>query len=74
VYATCRSSSNELEALGVARVVTGVDVTSADAADKLVAALAGVAIDSLINNGRLIGSKPWGLGFRVKVQGSTLIV
>ena len=56
VYATCRSSSPELEAVGVAGVITGVDVTSADAADTLVSALKDVGpIDALVNNGKSKG-------------------
>lgn len=51
VYATCRSSSPELDAVGVAKVITGIDVTSADAADALVTALKDVPVDALINNG-----------------------
>ena len=52
VYATCRNSSPELEAVGVAKIITNIDVTSADAADALVSALKDVStIDALINNG-----------------------
>jgi NADPH:quinone reductase-like Zn-dependent oxidoreductase len=70
VYATCRASSKELDALGVAKVITGIDVTSTDAADKLVAALKDVSIDCLINNGRGGGSLQAGGGWRVALNTS----
>jgi NAD(P)-dependent dehydrogenase (short-subunit alcohol dehydrogenase family) len=59
VYATCRTSNPDLEAVGVTGgIVTGIDVTSADCAEKLRAALKGVSIDVLINNAGGMGSKP----------------
>ena len=62
VYATCRNSSPELEAVGVAKIITNIDVTSADAADTLVSALRDVKIDALINNGReRVGAAPHGI-------------
>ena len=59
VFATCRTSNPDLEAVGVTGgIVTGIDVTSADCAEKLRAALKGVSIDVLINNAGGMGSKP----------------
>jgi NAD(P)-dependent dehydrogenase (short-subunit alcohol dehydrogenase family) len=49
VIAVCRSSSAELQALGV-RVESGVDVTDARAVDGLARRLEGTRIDLLINN------------------------
>ena len=51
VYAACRTSSPDLDAVGVAKVITGVDVTSDAGADVLVAALQGITVDALVNNG-----------------------
>ena len=51
VFATCRTSSPDLDALGIAKIITGIDVTDAGAGDALAAALAGVAVDAVINNG-----------------------
>jgi len=53
VIAVCRSSSPELDALGV-RVESGIDVTSADDVARLGAALADTRIDVLINNAGLL--------------------
>ena len=58
VFATCRTSSRELDALssssgGAVRVIAGVDVTSDAAVERLARdepALAGVQLDLLINN------------------------
>ena len=59
VYATCRNSNADLEAVGVTGgVVAGIDVTSAECAAKLRAALKDVSIDVLINNAGSMGSKP----------------
>ena len=57
VYATCRNSNADLEAVGVTGgVVAGIDVTSAECAAKLRAALKDVSIDVLINNAGSMGS------------------
>ncbi len=53
VIATCRSSSEELDALGV-RVETGVELTSEAAVAALVERLAGLALDGLILNAGLL--------------------
>ncbi|MCP9917569.1 SDR family oxidoreductase [Cyanobium sp. ATX 6F1] len=53
VIAVCRSSSPELDALGV-RTLTGVDITSADAIAGLVERLDGLPIDGLIHNAGLL--------------------
>ena len=50
VYATCRKSSKELEALNVAKVIEGIDVTSEKATKDLADALAGVTLDVVVNN------------------------
>lgn len=49
VIAACRSSSPELEALGV-RVESGVDVTDGGSLRKLAERLDGVSLDLLVNN------------------------
>lgn len=49
VYATCRSSSKELDALGV-NVVSGVEVSSDDAGDRIARALGDGAVDVLLHN------------------------
>lgn len=53
VIATCRSSSEELDGLGV-RVETGVELTSEAAVAALVDRLAGLALDTLILNAGLL--------------------
>jgi NAD(P)-dependent dehydrogenase (short-subunit alcohol dehydrogenase family) len=53
VFAACRKTSPELDALGV-RVVPGVDVASEDAAKALDAALGDARIDVLVNNAGLL--------------------
>jgi NAD(P)-dependent dehydrogenase (short-subunit alcohol dehydrogenase family) len=53
VIAACRSSSAELDALGV-RVEKGVDVASADAAKSLAHRLEGVKLDVLIHNAGIL--------------------
>jgi NAD(P)-dependent dehydrogenase (short-subunit alcohol dehydrogenase family) len=58
VYATCRRSNPELEAVGVAKIVPGVDVTEEACAEVLRAALEGVTVDVLVNNAGAMGSKP----------------
>lgn len=51
VFAACRSSSKELDGIGKGvKVVTGVDVTSPDAAGVIRAALGDARIDVLLNN------------------------
>ena len=54
VIATCRSSSAELEQLGV-EVVLGIDVATAGGVAKLVQAVGDRAIDLLINNAGILG-------------------
>jgi NAD(P)-dependent dehydrogenase (short-subunit alcohol dehydrogenase family) len=49
VVAACRSSSKELDALGV-RVETGIEVSDPDSVQRLAGALEGVALDWLVNN------------------------
>jgi NAD(P)-dependent dehydrogenase (short-subunit alcohol dehydrogenase family) len=53
VIATCRSTSEELDSLGV-RVETGLDVTDPASVATLAAALDGVALDLLVNNAGLL--------------------
>ncbi|NRB39757.1 MAG: SDR family oxidoreductase [Pseudomonadales bacterium] len=59
VYALCRSASEELKQLGV-NVVEGIDVSSADVAEHIQAALKGVAIDVLINNAGILRNEVLG--------------
>mmetsp|Transcript_7596 Transcript_7596/g.19337 ORF Transcript_7596/g.19337 Transcript_7596/m.19337 type:complete len:248 (+) Transcript_7596:175-918(+) len=58
VFATCRTSSPELDAVGIAKVITGIDVTDAGAGDAIAAALDGVIVHCLINNAGGLGSPP----------------
>jgi NAD(P)-dependent dehydrogenase (short-subunit alcohol dehydrogenase family) len=59
VYATCRTPSAELQAVGVTGgIVTGIDVTKTSATELLQKAMRGVSIDVLINNAGGMGSKP----------------
>ena len=53
VIAVCRTSSSELDALGI-QVETGVDITAEAAVADLVHRLEGVPIDVLINNAAII--------------------
>lgn len=53
VIAVCRSNSPELAGLG-ATVIDGVDVSEQPGIDKLAAALAGRAVDLLINNAGIL--------------------
>lgn len=53
VIAVCRSSSEDLEALGV-RVETGVDITSDESVAQLANKLEGITIDVLINNAGIV--------------------
>jgi len=53
VYALCRQSSAELDALGV-NVVEKIDVATQAGLDKAVSALSGVTIDLLINNAGIL--------------------
>jgi NAD(P)-dependent dehydrogenase (short-subunit alcohol dehydrogenase family) len=57
VIAVCRSSSPELDQLGV-RVETGVDITSDAAVADLVSRLEGKPLDVLINNAGILQSIP----------------
>jgi len=55
VFAACRSASKELEALGKnVTVVSGVDVTSPEAADAIKKALGGESIDVLLHNAGIL--------------------
>lgn len=53
VIAVCRSSSEELDALGV-RIEVGIDITSEEAIAKLVQKLQGVTLDVLVNNAGIV--------------------
>lgn len=53
VIAACRSTSSDLDALGV-RTITGVDITSDDAIAGLVEQLDGLPIDGLIHNAGIL--------------------
>ncbi|KGJ90696.1 SDR family oxidoreductase [Colwellia psychrerythraea] len=53
VYALCRQSSAQLDALGV-NVVEQVDVSTQAGIDKAVSALSGITIDLLINNAGIL--------------------
>lgn len=53
VYAACRSSSSELDALGV-NVITGVDVSTERGIDLLTRSLNDIKIDLLINNAGIL--------------------
>lgn len=53
VIAVCRSSSEDLDALGV-RVETGVDITSDDSVAQLTDKLQGITLDVLVNNAGIV--------------------
>ena len=53
VYALCRQSSAQLDALGV-NVVAQVDIATQAGIDKAVSALSGIRIDLLINNAGIL--------------------
>jgi NAD(P)-dependent dehydrogenase (short-subunit alcohol dehydrogenase family) len=53
VTGVCRNTSSELKAFA-AQVIDGIDVTSKESVDRLVAALQGQTIDLLINNAGLL--------------------
>jgi NAD(P)-dependent dehydrogenase (short-subunit alcohol dehydrogenase family) len=53
VIAVCRSSSHDLDALGV-RVETGIDITSPESIRHLVDKLQGITVDVLINNAAIV--------------------
>ena len=57
VYAACRASP-ELLALGVTKVIEGVDQTQESCSKVLADALADVSVDILVNNAGAIGCKP----------------
>jgi len=50
VTVTCRKTTPELDALGVDKIVTGIDVTDDKSMDKLVGDLKGQTYDIVINN------------------------
>lgn len=55
VFAACRSASKELEGIGKGvKVVSGVDVTSPDAADVILRALGDAKIDVLLHNAGIL--------------------
>lgn len=58
VYAACRAPSPELLALGVTKVIEGVDQTQESCSKVLADALADVSVDILVNNAGAIGCKP----------------
>ncbi|MGB5575938.1 MAG: SDR family oxidoreductase [Woeseiaceae bacterium] len=76
VIGVCRRRSPELDGLGV-RVIDGIDVAAADGIRKLVAELADLPIDILINNAGILRSDAFGeldyddmvLQFRVNALG-----
>ncbi len=55
VIAVCRKSNAELEATG-ARIIAGIDVTSAASLDGLLSELDGVQLDWLVNNAGILVS------------------
>jgi NAD(P)-dependent dehydrogenase (short-subunit alcohol dehydrogenase family) len=55
VIAVCRSSSDELQALGI-RIVANVDVSDGDDVARLKAELAGTRLDVLMNNAGILRS------------------
>ncbi|WDE10518.1 SDR family oxidoreductase [Thalassomonas haliotis] len=59
VYALCRNSSPELDALQV-QVITGVDVATDSGLDNMVAALQGVKIDILLCNAGILRDESLG--------------
>ena len=59
VVAVCRSTTEELEAIGV-EVVEGIDVAATDAGTRLAAALGGRRVDVLINNAGVFGNSTLG--------------
>jgi NAD(P)-dependent dehydrogenase (short-subunit alcohol dehydrogenase family) len=58
VYAACRAPSPELLALGVTKVIEGVDQIQESCSKVLADALADVSVDILVNNAGAIGCKP----------------
>jgi len=50
VYGTCRNTSVELAAVGIKKVIEGIEVTDEDCGNKVKAALSGVTIDTLVYN------------------------
>ncbi len=59
VIAACRTTSDELEALGV-RVITAIDVAEADSVAQLQRALQGEKLNLLINNAGILGREALG--------------
>jgi NAD(P)-dependent dehydrogenase (short-subunit alcohol dehydrogenase family) len=55
VIATCRSTSTELENLGV-RVIDNIDVTQGDDVARLADEIAGVKLDVIVNNAGILRS------------------
>ena len=53
VTGVCRNSSDELESVAT-QIIAGIDVTSKECVEKLVATLQGQTIDLLINNAGLL--------------------
>ena len=53
VYGVCRTASEDLKS-SQAKVITGIDVTNADAVTQLPTLLAGCKIDLLINNAGIL--------------------
>lgn len=54
VYATCRKPSDELKALGVTRLIEGVDITKDEDIEHLDGSLEGVKLDRLIINAGIL--------------------
>ncbi|PCJ46146.1 MAG: short-chain dehydrogenase [Moraxellaceae bacterium] len=59
VYALCRQSSSQLNALGV-EVIEGIDISDDQVSDVLRSALLGVTIDLLINNAGILRNEVLG--------------
>lgn len=59
VVAVCRTASAELEALGV-EILSGIDVTKADARAKVKGALEGRMVDVLVHNAGILRSESLG--------------
>jgi len=50
VYGTCRRSSEALSAVGIKKIIEGIELTEEDCGDKVKAALSGITIDTLVVN------------------------
>ncbi|WP_439133506.1 SDR family oxidoreductase [Pseudomaricurvus sp.] len=59
VYAACRQTSQELEALNI-NILPGIDITNSDGIEQLRQALTGVTVDLLINNAGILREESFG--------------